>query len=265
MLPRGGAAEAIEQANAAYRRDAAAGEAAAAAAAAAARGAAGAAAAARAQLSEGMARLRAASRMPQLRGLLAARALLDMSVMFVHSTFGDYTRLKFGWDAKHAGYGMAFTGLLSVLSDLVLLPALLRSRKASGASELPTVLFGGGVAACGLLLVSLAATVRGFLGGLAALTVGVTLCRSAFNTIVINQAAADQTGVVSGAIDAVESFCRVAAPLAGGVLLQSVSLEGPPRAGAVLCVCGVAAFLEAAPPTLKKGWLRGGREKQKDE
>ena len=53
MLPRGGAAEAIEQANAAYRRDAAAGEAAAAAAAAAARGAAGAAAAARAQLSEG--------------------------------------------------------------------------------------------------------------------------------------------------------------------------------------------------------------------
>ena len=94
---------------------------------------------------------------------------------------------------------------------------------------------------------------------------GVTLCRSAFNTIVINQAAADQTGVVSGAIDAVESFCRVAAPLAGGVLLQSVSLEGPPRAGALLCVCGVAAFLEAAPPTLKKGWLRGGREKQKDE
>ena len=44
MLPRGGAAEAIEQANAAYRRDAATGEAAAAAAAAAARGAAGAAA-----------------------------------------------------------------------------------------------------------------------------------------------------------------------------------------------------------------------------
>ena len=34
---------------------------------------------------------------------------------------------------------------------------------------------------------------------------------------------------------------------------------------AVLCVCGVAAFLEAAPPTLKKGWLRGGREKHKDE
>ena len=48
------------------------------------------------------------------------------------------------------------------------------------------------------------------------------------------------TGVVSGAIDAVESFCRVAAPLAGGVLLQSVSLEGPPRAGAR---CSVATNL----------------------
>ena len=27
----------------------------------------------------------------------------------------------------------------------------------------------------------------------------------------------------------------------------------------------VMLFLEAAPPTLKKGWLRGGREKPKDE
>ena len=42
--------------------------------------------------------------------------------MMLHATFADYTRAKYGWDQKHTGYGMAFSGALSVVVDMIILP-----------------------------------------------------------------------------------------------------------------------------------------------
>ena len=60
-----------------------------------------------------------------------------------------------------------------------------------------------------------------------------------------------QAGLLSGALDAAEAVCRVAAPLAGGYLLEGVSIEGPCGAGMVLCIAGALAFNGAAVRAVK--------------
>ena len=54
-----------------------------------------------------------------------------------------------------------------------------------------------------------------------------------------------------------EAVCRVAAPLAGGLLIELVGAEAPPAAGAVLCIGGALAFFEAAPAELQTRMLKG--------
>ena len=67
------------------------------------------------------------------------------------------------------------------------------------------------------------------------------------STIVMGLTRRDEAGTISGAMDAMEAVCRVAAPLIGGFLLQHVSVEGPPAAGCLLAAAGIVAVYVVAP------------------
>jgi hypothetical protein len=192
--------------------------------------------------------------LPQVRVILMARALIELSVMMMHATFADYTRTKFGWDQKATGYGMALSGALSVVVDLGILPMLHRRRILS---ELPTALGGGVLVAAGLALIALGSAVRAFLLGLAVLSLGTSLFKSALNTLVMGLARRDEAGTISGAVDAMEAVCRVAAPLGGGLLLEHVSIEGPACCGIVSALVGTWALYEVAPAAHKRALLAG--------
>lgn len=192
--------------------------------------------------------------LPQVRVILMARALIELSVMMMHATFADYTRTKFGWDQKATGYGMALSGALSVVVDLGILPMLHRRRILS---ELPTALGGGVLVAAGLALIALGSAVRAFLLGLAVLSLGTSLFKSALNTLVMGLARRDEAGTISGAVDAMEAVCRVAAPLGGGLLLEHVAIEGPACCGIVSALVGTWALYEVAPAAHKRALLAG--------
>ena len=224
-------------------------------------GAAGAAGAAAAEAVSGLRKVLVAARglwrsdsLPQVRGILMARALIELAVMMMHATFADYTRTKFGWDQKATGYGMALSGALSVVVDLGILPLLHRQRISS---ELPTALGGGVLVAAGLALIAFGSAVRAFLLGLAALSLGTSLFKSALNTLVMGLARRDEAGTISGAVDAMEAVCRVAAPLGGGLLLEHVSIEGPACCGIVSALVGTWALYEVAPAAHKRALLAG--------
>ena len=199
-------------------------------------------------------RLWSSDSLPFVRGLLLARAVVELAIMTMHATFADYTRAKFGWDQKKTGYGMAFSGALSVVVDLGVLPLLHRHGRLS---ELAAGLGGGGLVAGGLALVAFGSSANGFLFGLAVLSLGASLFKSALNTLVMGQARRDEAGTISGAADAMEAVCRVAAPLGGGLLLEYVSNEGPAMVGILLALVGTLALYEVAPAPHKRALIAG--------
>ena len=101
--------------------------------------------------------------------------------------------------------------------------------------------------ACGLLCLALSGSEGGFFGGLSLLSLGASLYKSSLSSIVMGCARRDEAGTISGAMDAMEAVCRVAAPLIGGFLLQHVSVEGPPAAGCLLAAAGIVAVYVVAP------------------
>jgi len=133
----------------------------------------------------------------------------------------------------------------------VLLPPL-HSRRLL--SELAMGLLGGLAVAFGLLCLAFTPSTNGFFGGLALLSLGASLYKSALASMVMGCARRDESGTISGAMDAMEAVCRVLAPIAGGLLLEHgvAGLEGPPLLGACLAVMGVVALYEVAPKRARK-------------
>ena len=123
------------------------------------------------------------------------------------------------------------------------------------ASELPAGLVGALLVASGLLVICAGASIRLFMCGLASLSLGTSLFKSALSTLVMGCARRDEAGTVSGAMDAMEALCRVLAPLAGGMLLEHASVEGPTGVGVLLALSGGLALYEVAPPEHKRALL----------
>ena len=106
---------------------------------------------------------------------------------------------------------------------------------------------------------------RGFLGAIALLSLGVSLFKAGMNTLAINAAPHAQAGLTSGLSDAVEAVCRVGAPIAGGLLLEHAALETAPLCAALTCLAGAVGCLEAAPPELKRQFLQPRKPRAKAE
>ena len=110
--------------------------------------------------------------------------LADISscLHFAHTNLGLVHR---SWDQKATGYGMAFSGAVSVTVDLGILPMLHRNRLLS---ELSTALLGGVLMSAGLSFVALGTNVRRFMIGLGILSLGTSLFKSALNVLIMVRA-----------------------------------------------------------------------------
>ena len=200
----------------------------------------------------GMALLRAASRMPQLRGLLAARALLDMSVMFVHSTSAIHGQVWVTRSTRGTGWRSPASSRYSPTSSSSPPPPLAQGVGRVGAADGP---LRRRRRLCGLRLVSSpppsAASSAGWRRRRWA-----SRCALGVQHDVTNRR--PPTRPASSRARSTPSSPSAASPRCSPAACCRPSRRSP-RAGAVP--------LSAAPPpsrgraaTLKKGWLRGGRE-----
>ena len=142
------------------------------------------------------------------------------------------------------GYAMAYSGLLSIICDLLLLPALQRNRKLP---ELVTAVGGALIGGVGLVGMSVAGSARGFAAWMSVQSLGTSAFKSAANTLIANAARRDKAGLVSGGADALEAVCRVIAPIGGGALIEAFGAEAPATAAAAMCALGALALHESAP------------------
>ena len=121
-----------------------------------------------------------------------------------------------------------------------------------------TGLVGASAIASGLTLLALSVSVRTFLIGLGVLSLGTSLFKSALSTLIMGAARRDEAGSVSGAMDAAEALCRVAAPIGGGALLEAIGAEGPAMFGTLLALAGGATLFKVAPDAHKRALMQGG-------
>ena len=87
-----------------------------------------------------------------------------------------------------------------------------------------------------------------FYVGIALMGAGTAMSSSAINSLISDLAKREESGSVSGAMDVVQSICRVGAPLVGGLLQQYGALSAPWAAGAVLSAIGAAILLRLSEP-----------------
>ncbi|WP_458232624.1 TCR/Tet family MFS transporter [Roseateles sp. P5_E8] len=161
-----------------------------------------------------------------LRGLAALKgvgslvtviALSSLAQFMLHMTWVLYTKFRFGWGPREVGWSLLAVGIVSVLSQGVLLKPLLARFNAQR-----------------LALISMTSASLAYLGfGLATeawmmyVIIGFNLlggvATAALQSIISNAAPATQQGKAMGAVSSLNSLMAVFAPLVGLTLLAQVS------------------------------------------
>jgi DHA1 family tetracycline resistance protein-like MFS transporter len=164
-----------------------------------------------------------------LRGLAALRgvgplvsviALSSLAQFMLHMVWVLYTKFRFGWGPADVGRSLLLVGIVSVLSQGVLLRPLLArfgpQRVAMiGMSSAALAYLGFGLATEAVWIYAIIG--MNLLGGVA---------NSALQSIISNAAPADRQGQAMGAVSSLNSLMAVVAPLVGLSLLGLVSHRG---------------------------------------
>ncbi|MDR7331787.1 DHA1 family tetracycline resistance protein-like MFS transporter [Roseateles asaccharophilus] len=161
-----------------------------------------------------------------LRGLAALKgvgslvgviALSSLAQFMLHMTWVLYTKFKFGWGPKEVSWSLALVGIVSVISQGVLLKPLLarfgpQRLALIGMGSASLAYLGFGLASAGWMMYA----VIGFnlLGGVAA---------AAVQGIISSAAPANQQGQAMGAVSSLNSLMAVLGPVIGLTLLGWVS------------------------------------------
>lgn len=173
---------------------------------------------------------RRANPVAALRGLVALRgvgalvwviALASLAQFMLHMSWVLYTKFKFGWGPGQVGWSLFAVGVVSTISQGVLLkPALARysARRIAvvGMLVAATTYLGFGLATQGWMLYWVIGL--GLLGGMA---------QAAMQSIVSNAAEATQQGQTMGAVASLSSLMAVLAPVIALELLRWVSHRPP--------------------------------------
>ena len=161
-----------------------------------------------------------------LRGLAALKgvgslvtviALSSLAQFMLHMTWVLYTKFRFGWGPLEVSWSLFAVGIVSVLSQGVLLKPLLARFNAQrlaviGMTSASLAYLGFGLATEGWMMYAVIAF--NLLGGVAA---------AAMQGIISNAAPANQQGKAMGAVSSLNSLMAVFAPLVGLTLLGQVS------------------------------------------
>ena len=149
--------------------------------------------------------------------LVAVIALSSLAQFMLHMTWVLYTKFRFGWGPLEVSWSLFAVGIVSVLSQGVLLKPLLARFSAHrlaliGMTSASLAYLGFGLATEGWMMYVVIAF--NLLGGVAA---------AALQSIISNAAPANQQGKAMGAVSSLNSLMAVFAPLVGLTLLGQVS------------------------------------------
>lgn len=149
--------------------------------------------------------------------LVAVIALSSLAQFMLHMTWVLYTKFRFGWGPLEVSWSLFAVGIVSVLSQGVLLKPLLarfnpKRLALIGMTSASLAYLGFGLATEGWMMYAVIAL--NLLGGVAA---------AALQSIISNAAPATEQGKAMGAVSSLNSLMAVFAPLVGLTLLGQVS------------------------------------------
>lgn len=166
-------------------------------------------------------------------------ALASLAQFMLHMTWVLYTKFKFGWGPLEVSWSLFAVGVVSVISQGVLLKPLLARFSPQrlaliGMGSASLAYFGWGLASEGWMMY--AVIVFNLLGGVAS---------AAVQSIISNAASATHQGQAMGAVSSLNSLMAVIAPLLGLTLLGWVSHRpaSDPLMGLPLYTCAALQLL----------------------
>jgi MFS transporter, DHA1 family, tetracycline resistance protein len=181
-------------------------------------------------------------RVGDLLGRAGVRRLLALDfgywVAFAvyQTTFALFVAQRFGFDAVATGQALALAGVVNMLVQLKVMPAL-----ASRVGERVTLAAGLGFGAAGLSAVAISPSVPVFLAGVVLASLGVGLAGPSLVTLLSETVEPEQQGRLQGISSALESLGRTVGPLWGNGALGLFGEAAPYASGAALLV-GLAAW-----------------------
>ena len=177
--------------------------------------------------------LRGLAALKGVGALVSVIALSSLAQFMLHMTWVLYTKFRFGWGPLEVGWSLFAVGIVSVLSQGVLLKPLLARFSAQrlaliSMTSASLAFLGWGLATEGWMMYAVIAL--NLLGGVGA---------AALQGIISNAAGPTQQGKAMGAVSSLNSLMAVLAPLVGLTLLGQVSHlpAGNPLVGLPFYTC----------------------------
>lgn len=170
--------------------------------------------------------------------MMSVYFLSSLAMSGMEATLILYMGEKFGWQLKEVSFGFAYIGIITVLSQGVLVRRLIPIW-----GERKTLRIGLACFAIGLTGIALAPSVA---------WMGVTMTFLAFGTSFSNPATlgsisllarAEEQGVTMGVAQSLASLGRILGPALGGMLYQSLSIRSPFIVSGLLALGGLVTVL----------------------
>lgn len=163
--------------------------------------------------------------------------LTNLAFVAMETTLALFGAARFGYDMAAMGMIFAYVGLMAVVSQ-----GLLVRRMVPRLGESRVLLIGLMGTALGLALLAGAQGLVLLLVALGVLSLASGLVFSVTAAMISHAAGDHEQGTILGLTGSVSSAARIAAPLAGTLLFQHVSLGAPYLAGAaIFALCAAAA------------------------
>jgi len=182
--------------------------------------------------------------------MMSVYFLSSLAMAGMEATLILFMGEKFGWQLKEVSFGFAYIGVITVLSQGVLVRRLIPIW-----GERKTLRIGLACFAIGLLGIAFAPSVA---------WMGVTMTFLAFGTSFSNPATlgsisllapTEEQGVTMGVAQSLASLGRIIGPAIGGFIYQKVSIQSPFVVSGILALSGLVTVLvmsKQLPDTGKK-------------
>lgn len=181
----------------------------------------------------------------KLRRPLALYAVMALAFGLFVASIGLFMQLRLGAAPLAAGLMVAYYGVVSVAMQLLVVG---RAARRFGERTLATA--GLLLAAVGLGVLALAASIPVSLLGVTGLVLGMALLRPAVMSLLSQAAGPAQQGAVMGATQSLQSLADIVAPLAAGILIGAGLLGTPFAIAATLALGGLLVARATRPATL---------------
>jgi len=190
-------------------------------------------------------------RRPLVGPLLHTRFFYALAFSLFQSVFTLYALYRFDLDSQNTGYILAYVGLLSVITQGVLIRPL-TARFSERVLLLASVI----IMAAGMTGWALVPSIPLLLVVLAPVAVAGGVFNTVINSAISKTVMPAEVGGTLGLAASLEALTRVISPSLGGVLLEKISTAAPGLFGAVILLWLLTYVFRfvARPAAVQAGW-----------